>query len=396
MFRPGRTRTTVPAEEEARYEDPIAAAFASVLEHEHRLARERSEAAGDLARLLCGGALKKKNPEVWTWGLCEKLLEESWALRQSDPAGMLALAKLAVEGSQQLDARLYGRQYLIDLQTQAWADLANALRVSDQLGLAEAAIRRAFELRSDGTGSPLLRARLAELSASLLCDQRQFPAAFRLLDLAHGLYRKHNKQHEAGRVLIKRGMHTGYTGDPEDAIRWLARGLHLIDRNRDPKLAFQVLHNILWFRVELGEFRTARLQLWEMRPLYWHHADRIAHFKLRWMEGKIFVGLSQFDNAEAAFSQARESFEGERLRYDAALVSFDLATLWLMQGKKAEVHRLVTEMLETFRARYIAREAIAALLMLREAVNRDEATVDLFQFVSTLFKSLRDEDSKPE
>lgn len=391
MFRPGRAD---PVEREQEYERVVTTVLSNTLESHRRMAHERAEAEARVFQLLSG--VTPQGTGFWTMALCESLLEKAAAVRHQDPRAMLRLTTLAVEAAQRLDPGRYGLEPVTDLQARAWAELANAYRVSDQLQPAEAAMQRALELRPGGSGSPLVRARIAELTASLCCDRRQFPAAFRLLDLAHDLFRKQGRAHDAGRALIKKGLHTGYTGDPEEAIRLLARGLGLIDRDRDPKLAFHVLHNLLLFRVELGEYRLARRQLFEMRPLYRNYADRLILIKLRWIEGKIFVGLGKLDHAEWAFGQARDSFEREGLKYDAALVSFDLGGLWLVQGRKVEAHRLVTEMLETFRARYIAREAIAALLMLREAVNRDEATVDLFQFVSTLFKSLRDDDSRPE
>jgi hypothetical protein len=389
-----RRAVPVPAiapADDGRYGRPVAAALAAARARSAALDGERSEARAKMARLLYsarrpGEPAVAEQPGFWTWGLCEALLDTSWELRESDPAGMLHLAELAVEGAERLDAEVCGAGPLADLRAQAWAGLANACRVSDRLPLAETAMARAFAARRQGTGSPLLRARLAELSASLLCDQRQFPAAFRLLDLAHDLYRRHGDPHDAARALIKKGLHTGYTGDPEEGINLIARGLSRLDRDRDSRLVFQALHNILLFRVELEEFRTARRQLWEMRPLYARHADRIAQVKLRWIEGKIFIGLGELERAETAFAQAKREFEADGLVYDGALVAFDLAALWLRQGRTAEVHRLASEMLDTFRVRYIAREALASLLMLRNAAGRNEATLDLIGLVASVFE----------
>jgi len=389
MFRPGSPAAATA--DDAVYAGPVAAALATARARMKSLEHERKEARIKMTRLLCGGpldgdSLYADEPGFWTWGLCEALLETSWDLRESDPAGMLRLAELAVEAAERLQPEACGAATLSDLRAQAWAGLANACRVSDRLPLAETAMARATAARREGTGSPLLRARLAELSASLHCDRRQFPAAFGLLDLAYRLYRRHGDLHDAGRALITKGLHTGYTGDPEEGIRLITRGLRRVERARDPRLVFQGLHNVLLFRVELGEFRVARRQLWEMRPLYSRHADRIAQIKLRWIEGKICVGLGDFDHAERALRQAKEAFEGEGLIYDGAIVSFDLASVWLRQGKTSEVHRLAGEMLDTFRARSIAREALASLLMLRDAAGRNEATLDLIERVASVFE----------
>lgn len=397
IFHPGGERTVAidSKKDESSYDRAFTTAYNFVMERQKLLERERRDAQALIVRLLRLRALNSsKEPplgvEFQTWGFCEVLQEKSWALRQNDPSGMLYLAQVAVEVAQNLEPQKYGAQHIADLLSQAWAGLANAYRISDRLHFAERALAQAFEARQAGTGSPFLQARLAELSASLLCDQRQLPSAFYLLDRAYSLYVKHSAPHDAGRTLIKKGLHTGYI-DPEEGIRLLAHGLRLIDRNRDPKLAFQVLHNILLFRVELGEFRVARRQLWEMRPLYGYHTDHIALVKLRWIEGRIFVGLGKREYAVRALLQAKESFEQERLTYDAALVSFDLASVWLQEGKRKEVRQLIQEMLDTFRARYIAREAIASLLMLRDAADRGILSLDLLDMVAGFFHSLKDE-----
>ena len=388
LFRPARTAASPSSEDEDFYDCAIASACEAALERQRNLDRERAEADAKIDHLLSGAKVGKS---FWTWGLCERLQEKSWALRQKNPAEMLLLAQRAVEAAQQINSRKYGAQHVADLLARAWVGLANAYRVSDQMGQAEAALEQSFQSYHRGTRSPLLRARLAEISASLLCDQRQFPAAFQVLDLAYSLYTKHHAQHDAGRALITKGLHTGYTGDPEEGIQLIARGLQLIERDRDPKLIFQCLHNILLFRVELGGFKSARRQIWEMRPLYEYHGDKISLIKLRGLEGKVFVGLGQLDRASRAFQQAKEGFLQNGLNYDAALISFDLAALWLREGKRDKVRQLLREMLGIFRARYIAREAVAAMIMLRDAADRDELSIDLLEMMTGLFRTLQSE-----
>jgi tetratricopeptide (TPR) repeat protein len=388
LFRPVRTTTSRSSEDEDLYDRAIAFACEAALERQRGLDRERVEADAKIDQLLSGEKVQKS---FWTWGLCERLQERSWVLRQHDPNNMVRLSRFAVEAAERLNPSKYGALHAADLLARAWGGLANAYRISDQLPLAETSLEEAFAAYHKGTGSSLLRARLAEISASLLCDQREFPTAFRVLDLAYSIYLQKKAPHAAGRVLITKGLHTGYTGDPEEGVRLLARGLCMIDRACDPTLVFQTLHNILLFRVELSEFKSARRQIWDMRPLYKFHGDQILHVKLRWIEGKVFLGLGQLDRASRAFQQAKDAFLQKGMDYDAALVSFDLAALWLQEGKRDKVRQLLREMLETFRARYIAREAIAAMIMLRDAADRDELSLDLLEMISGLFHAFKPE-----
>jgi hypothetical protein len=146
--------------------------------------------------------------------------------------------------------------------------------------------------------------------------------------------------------------------------------------------SFQALHNILLLRVELGEYREARKTMRLMRPLYERYLSDLEWTKVRWMEGKIAVGLGELDQAETAFRQASEKFDRAGLGYRAALVSLDLVGVWLHQGRNAEIRQLVAELLATFRAVGVEREALAGVLLLRDAVECEQATQELLQLIA--------------
>lgn len=382
MFRPGRGE--VPTEPDPDYDGPIGRAFARVLGWKEDRERERRDADRKLSDLLGGAPPQKEG--FWTWGLCEALLEKSWNLRHDDPKQMLQLAGLAAEAADRLDPETYGAEATFDLRARAWGEYANACRVSDDLVQAEQAMGHALELRKKGSGSQPLHARLAELTAGILSHQRHFPGAFQALDLAYSIHRKQGDLQSAARVLVKRGIYTGRSGDPEQGIQLLGRALRQIDENADPKLRFLVLHNILLFRVERGEFRAASVQLFEMRPLYARHAGTVDLGKLRWIEGKIAAGLGEWERAERAFLQVREEFQERGQVYAGAIAGLELAAVWLRQGRTEEVQQLVLETLEVFRSRYVARESIAALLMLRDALERDRASLELVAMVASVLE----------
>lgn len=387
MFRPGRGEMP-PDTDPDDYDGPIGRAFARILDLKENRERERGESDRKVSELL-GAARVGVLPEAagfWTWGLCEVLLERSWKLRHEDPKQMLQLAGLAAVAADRLEPQGYGARETFDLRARAWGEYANACRISDDLVQAERAITRALDLRKKGSGSELLRARLAELTAGILSHQRKFPAAFQALDLAYSIHRKHGDTQSAARVLVKRGIYTGRSGDPEQGIQILARALREIDDDGDPKLRFLVLHNILLFRVEQGEFQTASVQLFEMRPLYARHAGMVDLVKLRGIEGKIAAGLCEWERAERAFRQVREEFETRGQIYHSAVMGLELAAVWLRQGRNDEVKRLVLETLEVFRSRYVARESIAALLLLRDALERDRATLELVAMVASVLE----------
>jgi tetratricopeptide (TPR) repeat protein len=304
---------------------------------------------------------------------------------------MLRMADLARMAAERLDPQAYGEERRTDMQARAWAELANAYRITDDFPQAEAAMVCALELRAQGTGDPLLYARIADLDASLLCDQRRFKEAFRMLDLAYAIHRRYSDSHEVGRVTIVKGLYTGYAGKPEEGLQLLVRGLSMIDRARDAKLVFHTLHNILLFRVELGEYEQAQRQLQRMRPLYAAHAGWLDMVKLHRLEGEIAAGLGDLVTAEATFQQIRQDLDEAGLGYQAALVSLDLAGVWLRQNRTPEVRGLVAEITSSFRVLGVEREALSALHLLQDALERDQATLDVLRLVGGILRRLQNE-----
>jgi tetratricopeptide (TPR) repeat protein len=387
MFRPGRA--IEPVSSGAEYDGPIDRAIRFAVQKSQERMRERKEAELSLSRLSSESWKTVSNsPGFWTRGLCEILLERSWGLRHDDPQEMFRFASFAREAADRLDLEAYGPEATFDMRARAWGEYGNACRVTDDLVQSEWAFNRALELRKQGSGAPFLRARLAELTAGLLSQQRHFQPALQALDLAFTLYVRQDHWHEAVRVQISHGIYTGRSGDPEQALLILSQALFFAAKHEvhDPKLSFIALHNILLFRVEYGEFAEARKQLFEMRPLYARHAGAVDALKLRGIEARIAAGLGDDERAEKGFLEIREEFNRRGQIYHSAIASLDLSAIWLKKGRLADVKRIVGEVLDVFRSRHVARESIAALLVLREALDRDRATREVILGVANLIE----------
>lgn len=385
MFYPGESELELTPEQDAAYDQAISAAFAKALAWREEL-QPREDTEAKIRRLLRGDFPTAAG--FWTWSLCETLMERSRALRHDDLQAMLRFAVLARHAAERIDPAERGPRQTADLRSRAWAELANTLRACDDLAQAETAMIRALELQAAGTGAESLLARLADLSASLFCDQRRFSEAFQMLDTAHALYERLGARHDAGRVLVMKGLYTGYAGNPAEGLQILAQGLAAIDRDQDPRLVFHVLHNILLFRVELGEFEEAGRQLQRMRPLYSRHAGPNEWVKLRGIEAKVAAGLGDLQRAEELFRQVSRDLDAAGLGYQAAIIALELAAICLQLGKKAEVRRLVDQTVATFRSVGVERETMASLVMLTEAVEKDQATLELLALVSGALQQL--------
>lgn len=373
----------ISPELDAAYDLAISAAYASALEKTAEMRRlQEVSTRSPLSIPGAEGLPLPGDPRFSTVETCNALLDRSYTVQLSDPEAALRLADLAALAAEGLDAEACGAAEVADMQARAWAEVANAHRFTGDLAKADRVMARALDCRARGTGAPRLLARLSALSGALACAQRRFDEAFRLLDMAYSLYMNLGDRPAAGRALIARGLYTGYVGDPLEGIHYLLQGLNTIDRAQEPKLAFQALHNIVLLRVELGEYEEASRYLKRMQPLYDRYLSDLERLKLCWVEGKIAAGLGRLDDAEAAFLKASRDFEQAGLGYRAALASLDLVAVWLRQGRTTEIRHLVAELLATFRAVGVEREALAGILLLRDAVECEQATFELLQLIA--------------
>jgi tetratricopeptide (TPR) repeat protein len=322
---------------------------------------------------------------------CEAFLERCRSLRHSDPEGALMLASLAVSLAEQITALGRSAEATADLQARAWAELGNARRVNGDLAAAELDLSRAVRRADEGTGDQALLIQLMDLTASLFVDQQRFGEAMQLLDGVEGMHRAAGDLHAAGRALVSKGAAAGYALNAREAVRLLGEALRLLDTHRDPDLVFMTVHNLLLYLVDVGRPAEAARLFAESRDLYALYPGRLERLNARWLEGRIAAALGDDAAAEEAFGEIRTGFADAELPYDAALASIELAEVWLRNGRTLEIRGMIDEMVAIFRSRNIRREAIGALLMLREACERQRATVALLRTVTAELQRLERE-----
>jgi hypothetical protein len=99
--------------------------------------------------------------------------------------------------------------------------------------------------------------------------------------------------------------------------------------------------------------------------------------RLRGLEGVAAAGLGRTEEAIVALSQARSELVSRGIAYDAALLTMELAVLYLDEARHPEVKVLARQMAPIFQAQGVHREALAALKLFRDTVEKEEATAEL-------------------
>jgi tetratricopeptide (TPR) repeat protein len=380
-------RVSTPAE----YENLFERLSGKTLDRFRRLQEDRSSVPQLLEKLLSVPENERlhaaeRDPRFCTAAFVEGLLENSRKTWSDEPFGSEAIAHLALLIADRLDRQSYSDGLVNDLKARALGFVANARRIQSDFRGAEDAFHEAEGVLGEGSGDPLEWARLLDLKASLRRAQRRFGDALSLLDEVIAIYRKTREHHLEGRALISKALIHDYASEPAQAVPLLFDALSKIDRQQEPRLLFTILQNLTLSLVTLGEFGQAATVLPQARQTALELGTADDMTRSLWVEGLLDLGTQRFSDAERKLWSVRDRYIEMGIGYNAALVSLDLAKVYLMQGRTAETRRLAAEMHPIFVSRDVQREAIAALLVFQQAAERESASLRL---VDEVIRSIR-------
>jgi len=327
-----------------------------------------------------------------SWPLCELVLEKAFDLGSSDPSAGVEWAETGLAISQQLQPEDYGDRIVQDFQGRAWTVLGGVLRVISQLKEAERAFAKGAKALEQGTGDPLENGNHARMLGALRLDQGRYSEACSSYDQAIRLYRLIGETHLAARATIDKAITLGEAGDTDRAIELTREGLENIDGTREPRMVLVAKHNLVLLLEENGQLQEAVGGIEEVRRLHRQLGNAIDMLRLKWLEGKLNAGLGLHSRAERDFRNVHDAFVEKNIPYDAALVSLDLAVLFLDQGRTAEIKQLAAEMLPVFQTLDIHREALAALALFHQAAQMETVSVGL---VRQLVRYLETAEGRP-
>jgi tetratricopeptide (TPR) repeat protein len=310
-----------------------------------------------------------------SWALAVTIGEASVAAAADDAEKALELAELACWLAEQVEEE---PGFCRRLRGHCRGRRANAWRVANDVDRADEDFARAWELWRAGSDAdpPLLQEwQMLSLEASLRRDQQRYSEAFDLLDRAKAA--SGGDRAAEGRILLKRVHVDERMGDAEQALAVLAEAAPVVEGCGDPRLPFLHRSHVILNLIDRERFAEAA-ELWpRFAELAAAQGNRLEQLRVRGVEGRLRAGLGERLEAMAIFVEVAREFTRRKLPYDAALVSLELAVLWLEAGRTAEVRELALEMAWIFQAKKMAPEALAALRLFCDAAGRDAATVEL-------------------
>lgn len=318
--------------------------------------------------------------------LTRLILEECERRFTTDPAQARHLAELA-RAVIQYSAIGSGVFELMALTT---AYLANACRVGGHLRESDEHYEHVHYLvsRYAVTDTEIL-ARLADLEGSLRKDQCRFSLAEELLRRSITLYQISARTGEIPRVLLKLGDLFYVQGLLQKAVEATQTALDQLQAEPHSRLYMMGRYNLTLQLADAGRPQEAAVLLAEDEALYGQFLDSWTQLRLLWVQAKIAAGLGQVDRALELFLEAREGFIGQGIGYEAAVISLEMALLYLRQGRINEMKELAEAMVAIFVAEDVHREAVAALVLFQEAARAEAVTSHLLKDLRVYFRTAR-------
>jgi transcriptional regulator with XRE-family HTH domain len=309
-----------------------------------------------------------------SWVLAVTLCGASVRAASCDIQETLGLTDLALWIADQVP----GEARRCRVQGFCWAYAGNSRRVATDFDGADKAFAQAWTLWRAGAAfdSELLPEwRLFDLEASLRREQHQFAQALKLLDLARGL--SGGKPAATARILLNKEHVFERIGDSERALAVLLEAAPFVEAAADPDLLLALRFNTADNLGHLEKWEAAAALLPKVREVVDQQGGEMNRLRLVWLESRTAVGLGRSEEAKAGLDQVRLRFKDLELPYEAALVSLELAILWLQAGRNAEVALIAVEMKWIFDAKKIQRESLAALQLFCDAAEQEAASIEL-------------------
>ena len=312
--------------------------------------------------------------------LIRQWIDGSRMVRFDNPEKVLHLAHLACLAAESCTAEDMGSpERLADLRAQGWRQYGNALRVQGRLRESEAAFTRAQRYCEEGTGDPPVRAKLFTQMVSLRIFQRRFDEAVHLAEEAGRIYKEIGQTDAWASSMVQKAVASIYAGDPDTAVRTLNRAIPLIDPAGDPHLLLAACHNLVRCYIDLDRPEQALSIYFEARDLYREFNDSLILLRAGWQEGQLLRDLGHLQAAETSLIHARAGFAERQLQYEAALVSLDLAAVYVRSGNAEKLKEVVATTVPIFRALGVDREAIASLLHLQQLAKHGRQAFELLR-----------------
>ena len=204
-----------------------------------------------------------------------------------------------------------------------------------------------------------------------------YPAAIALFQRAGALAARYGDEGAVVRAASLVAFCHSHQGEPGKAVMVLERVLPELEASQPHgRLRMALIGNLATAYTRLGRTLDARRLLPELEQLTAEAGEPLSTIRVSWIRGMIHHQDGQAAHAERFYRQVQTAFVEAGVPQDVALVSLDLAVLYLETDRPAKAAGVATWLIPVFRDLGIEKETLAAGLLLLRALERQQATVD--------------------
>ena len=172
-----------------------------------------------------------------------------------------------------------------------------------------------------------------------------------------------------------------YAGQSELALEAFLWALERLDGARDPQLAVALITNVLLAYLDLEQWSAAQRLFPQATEMHRRFGTALDRLKLNWLGAKLLAGEGRLLEAGRAYEDVIADFERQNQYAESAVVRLELAGLYLSRRRFDRAQVVLEDVREVFEAIGIHREAFAALVLLKQAVVGECATLEMVQKV---------------
>lgn len=313
-----------------------------------------------------------------TWGMYERVVQQTKTIARNDPIQAVDLAHLALAITELLDVQVYGRERICDFQAGAYTALGNAKRIVGDFGGADAALRAAKELLDKGTGDPHEKAYLVSIFSSLRADLGYLEEATEILNRGIKYARSVHDRQLQGRLVLKQSSFIGFV-DPILALDLAEKGISLLEPGKDPHLDLVGRHLLAFWTNELGDPEEAASILATYRYMYDRFTDVFWTGRLLHLEANIARTEGDLSKSEGLFRELVDLYAASGFEFDLALASLDLAEVLALQARAAEAGQILSHLFPVLEAWKLHGDILRSWKIMQEGVERRNVQAGAFR-----------------
>ena len=264
------------------------------------------------------------------------------------------------------------------LFVRAHAVLASGYRATGNYHEAEQAFERALDHGRDLPELDLVD--VYRRLAILRRNQRDWNTAFDLVNKAIRVYRLHGDVTDThflgecyqvrGMISLERGWFSGGQEDIGSAFVDSMKALSHLTSKRDPKVYFSTVHNLAIILTKVKDHDALDLAmryLTKARRALYRTGHNMAKYKLQWIQGLLHNRFGTTRQGERLLLSALDGLIDLGAAYEVALISLDLALLYVEECEPPDVvAKLARDTYTLFQSMAGDEPALAALTLWKD------------------------------